>query len=133
MSIRTGLFGVAALLSLAPSVASAQAVAGAQAAADPSLRCAAWAAIQAGQATEDGSKNAFTYVLTWFIGRYEGATGRRFDEVLTAGDVEKYGRDMDKLNQLCLPLMLSIGDRMESWGAKMQAPLAGSSSVPKGQ
>ena len=127
------LFGVAALLSLAPSVASAQAVAGAQAAADPSLRCAAWAAIQAGQATEDESKNAFTYVLTWFIGRYEGATGKRFDEVLTAGDVEKYGRDMDKLNQLCLPLMLSIGDRMESWGAKMQAPLAGSSSVPKGQ
>jgi len=129
--MRAGLIGLAAVLSLALGAASAQPVAGAQAAADPSLRCAAWAAIQAGQATEDESKNAFTYVLTWFIGRYEGSTGKRFDNVLTAADVEKYGRDMDTLNQLCLPLMLDIGDRMEDWGAKMQTLPDGSSSAPK--
>jgi len=111
-----GAFALAACMAMLPVVATAQEAPSARVDARTSLDCAMWAAIHAGQTEDKEASGALTFTMTWFLGRFEGLTGKRFDAIVTDRDLEGYATRMDELNRICLPLMQDIGDRMAKWG-----------------
>lgn len=89
-------------------------------AAQEDLRCAAWAAMLSGELEDDPeTANAFALMMTYFIGRYEGATGRDISEDMTPAFVVEVGNDMEATSELCLVKMEDLGTRMEGLGTTL--------------
>ncbi len=80
-----------------------------------------WSAIMASQQANADGERSFSFVMTWFVGLYEGASGRKFDSVASATDIEKAMGRMAELNGICVPLMQDFGERLQSWGGAVEA------------
>ncbi|WP_067787298.1 hypothetical protein [Paraurantiacibacter namhicola] len=112
------LIAAAAILSV-PAAVSAQTPD-----ADPQddLKCAAWSAMIAGQMQDDEkTANAFGLAMTYFIGRYEGATGRDIAKDLTPEIVMDAAGNMEATTEFCAARMESLGRRMEGLGTALKA------------
>ena len=83
-----------------------------------------WAAQIGGGSDDPEQERALCFALTYFIGRFEGISGLNFDDWATLDLVVKVAEDQDKTADLCLPQMLSIGGRMQTWGSKIQQEAA---------
>ena len=73
----------------------------------------------------DGVKEAdarmgLASTMGYFIGRWEGATGRKFEDGLTPAYVNDTGKNITQYKQQCAEIMRSYGQRLQDWGAAMQ-------------
>lgn len=80
------------------------------------LRCAIWAAGQAAQAEKPEGRDVYSLLMAWFLGRYEGLSGRGFDEAIGPREVERYSAQMSELNMVCMPLAHGFSARLERLG-----------------
>lgn len=86
------------------------------------LRCAAWSAIVMGLNEGDPEiASAFGMALTWFVARYEGATGKPFEQAMTPDYLDGLTPDLEAIEQACRPRMLEMGQRFTDWGSTLQA------------
>lgn len=86
------------------------------------LRCAAWAAVIVGLKKDDPQvASAFGMALAWFVARYEGATGKRFEDAMTAEYLNGLTPELTAIEQTCQPRMQEMGARFTAWGTKLQA------------
>jgi hypothetical protein len=84
------------------------------------LRCATWAAIMGGSIEDPAAQQAFQLALSWFTGRYEAATGIRFEKAMTAEYITALQPEMEAVDAECRPRMIEYGNRMTEWGASLQ-------------
>jgi hypothetical protein len=110
-----------ALLASAPALAQAST-------SDSDLRCAAWAAFVVGSNPEPEVQSAFSIAMVWFLGRYEAATGIRFEDSLTADYVLEFEPKLQAAQTECLPRMQEMGRRLEDLGGKLTAQEAATSA-----
>ncbi|MEJ6009623.1 hypothetical protein [Novosphingobium aquae] len=88
---------------------------------DSDLRCAGWAAMMVGTNQKDKElASSMSLVLAFFIGRWEGTTGKRFEQGLTADYINKNGAEIEGAKDECLPRMMDLGTRMTTWGDVLQ-------------
>jgi hypothetical protein len=88
---------------------------------DADLRCAAWAAVAAGLSKDEPeAATAFAVTLAWFLARYEGATGKRFEEAMTPEYLNRLEPELPAIQAACLPRMQEMGERLSDWGAVLQ-------------
>lgn len=89
---------------------------------DEDLRCAAWAAIVLGINKDDPDVAAgFGMALAWFVARYEGATGKTFEDAMTADYLNGLTPQLEAIEQVCKPRVQEMGQRFTDWGTKLQA------------
>ena len=82
------------------------------------VQCAAWAAYVISASDDPDVKTAVGYAMTYFIGIYEGKTGKKFTEAML-GEGQKVETDEAfrlAVSEICLPRMQDIGDRMANYG-----------------
>jgi hypothetical protein len=85
------------------------------------LRCAAWAAIVLGLNRDDPEvASAFGMALAWFVARYEGATGNRFEQAMTAEFLDGLAPQLETIETACRPRMQEMGSRFTDWGNSLQ-------------
>ena len=84
------------------------------------LRCATWAAVMGGSVEDPTAQQAFQLALSWFTGRYEAATGIRFEDAMTAEYITTLQAEMEAVDAECRPRMIDYGNRMTKWGADLQ-------------
>lgn len=107
----------AALVAVVPAAAQA-----ATAKVNPTedLNCAIWAANVSGNSEDPEITNGFGLIMTWFIGRWEGATGRKFEEGMTPEYIVSITPRLDQIGEQCITRMVDFGDRMSAWGSKLE-------------
>jgi hypothetical protein len=66
--------------------------------------------------------------MVWFLGRYEAATGIRFEDSLTADYVLEFEPKLQAAQTECLPRMQEMGRRLEDLGGKLTAQEAATSA-----
>ncbi|MFM6931933.1 MAG: hypothetical protein ACKOUT_06800 [Novosphingobium sp.] len=94
---------------------------GAPASVESDLRCAGWAAMMAGTNQKDKElSTSLSLVLAYFIGRWEGATGKRFEQGLTADYINGNGAAIEGAKDECVPRMMDLGPRLTTWGNVLQ-------------
>jgi hypothetical protein len=87
------------------------------------LRCAAWAALVMGLNKDDPEvASALSMALAWFIARYEGATGKPFEEAMTPEYLNGLTPELPAIEEACKPRMQEMGQRFTDWGKKLQTP-----------
>jgi hypothetical protein len=64
--------------------------------------------------------NSLSIVLAYFIGRWEGATGKRFEQGLTADYINGNGAQIEGAKDECVPRMMDLGSRLTTWGNALQ-------------
>jgi hypothetical protein len=84
------------------------------------LRCAILAAYVAGTIKDAEAQKGLEYAMTYFVGRFEGSTGRKFEDVATVDYVNKLVPEIESLRQPCSERMKSFGERLTAWGAALQ-------------
>lgn len=104
---------LAALLAAAPIAVAPQALSE-----ETLLRCTVWSAGQVAQAEDDEGRRTYSMLLAWFIGRYEGQSGRPVTEALGAREVERYSAQGGELNNLCMPIAIQFSARLERLAQK---------------
>lgn len=87
---------------------------------DSDLRCAVWSAMALGANERQEAATAFSMALVWFLGRYEAATGRRYEEALTPDYVQSLVPDIEAIELECQPRMREMGLRLEGWGRTLE-------------
>ena len=112
-ALALGLIASAAL-----SVPAAQA----QGTTNPDLRCAAWAMLAGAQEQDEGKKNALGFMMAYFIGRYEQASGGEIQAQITPQTMEDVLGDIDEANAACGPRANDFGQRLQQTLKGMQAP-----------
>ncbi len=65
--------------------------------------------------------NSLSIVLAYFIGRWEGATGKPFEQGLTADYINGNSAAIEGAKDECLPRMMDLGTRMTTWGNVLQS------------
>ena len=109
-------------LGLVASAALSAPAAQAQGATNPDLRCAAWAMLASAQEQDEGRKNALGFMMAYFIGRYEQATGGKVEAQITPQTMENLLGDVDEANNVCAPRATDFGQRIQKTLQGMQAP-----------
>lgn len=84
------------------------------------LDCAIWAAYVAGSNEDSEVQAGFGIVLSWFIGLYEGQTGRRIDDAMAARAAQLTDQDVAAIGERCLPRVEAYGDRLSALGDRLQ-------------
>lgn len=87
---------------------------------DQDLRCAAVIAIFAGSGLGDKNKVGGAAGLTYFLGRWEAATGRRFEDALTPEYLTETAENISSYNKDCGGRLTVFGGRMQEWGQNLQ-------------
>lgn len=116
------LITIAALVgALAVQPALAQSAAPASAStADSDLLCAAWAANSAGKNKTEKETVGLTVLMTYFIGRWEGATGRSIEEGLTFSYLSANLAKVEGANAECMARAGEFGQRLQLVGNRLQ-------------
>ena len=89
------------------------------------LHCGIIVAAAAGQASDPTAKQGLASIVSYFFGRYEGRTGRGFEQSGNAETVLKAMASAPTLAPRCQAAALSMGNRMQVWGKALVG------SVPK--
>ncbi len=87
-------------------------------------QCAVWAAVQGSDAEGRGdaeSAKAFEGVSQYFVGLYEGLTGRSIDDQPDAEMLAYLDLNLEEFDGLCGGLARQYGQRMTAWGATLSA------------
>ena len=81
------------------------------------LDCAIWAAVAGGASQDEKFKNVLAIALGWFIGQYEGQTGKLIDDELEQGvrniDDAKYQASAG----VCMARLGGFGQRLANLGS----------------
>lgn len=85
------------------------------------VNCAIWASYQVAVAPEEKAKNAFAIALSWYIGLYEGETGKPIDDAMAARTAEMEDADIDALTPGCLARFGAFGERLTALSARIDA------------
>ena len=85
----------------------------------PGLQCAAWAAILVGQAPSDQDSTGLVALLGYFIGKYEGATGRELESDVLIELISRPGYSETAVQDTCLAEAEDLGERMQDVGQAM--------------
>jgi hypothetical protein len=86
-----------------------------------SLQCAIWASYFSVEFQDQPEGAAFAYAFNYFVGRYEGLTGRGIDQVLDEDLVKTTAEALDALTPVCAERMEAYGTRMVEWGQVLKA------------
>jgi hypothetical protein len=116
MPLRTAIFALALAASSAAQAQSIDRI-------EPLVakQCAVWAASQGSQAQDAGdteAARAFEGISQYFVGLYEGMTGRSIDASRDEDALLRVEQDTD-LGLACAGLMQRFGERMTAWGATL--------------
>ncbi|MEY4951767.1 MAG: hypothetical protein RL299_191 [Pseudomonadota bacterium] len=88
------------------------------------LRCAAVIMLLGGMAKDERQTTGFAAGFSYFIGRWEGATGRNFEEALTPEYVMETSKSLGTYQKECSVRMVSFGDRLIVLGRGIQEKAA---------
>lgn len=116
MGLRRAFFLAAATSLLVAHPAAANA-----ASAQENLDCVIWASYRAGNAQGQEDTNAFVLATAWFVGLYEGQTGKAVDEPMIARANGLSVAQIGPLEGPCLARFSSFADRMSEVGNRLGA------------
>ncbi len=85
------------------------------------LDCAVWASVITGTTDDPEVAQGFGYVMSWFIGLYEGATGTRIDEAMAVRIAQIDDAEFEAIGERCAPRMGAFGTRLGELGRRLQA------------
>lgn len=115
------LASTALALGLATSPLAAQPIAENSAhAADADLICAAWTAFVVGNAKTEKEQMGISALVTYFAGRWEGATGRPIEDGLTVDFVSANISKIQGAKDDCLLRAGEFGRRLELVGDRLK-------------
>lgn len=85
------------------------------------IKCAVWAAFIIGTNEEEEVKAGYSPTMAYFLGRYEGATGKQFAEemVRVTRELDEDVTKLVALDDVCPARMADFGDRLSSMGGEM--------------
>jgi hypothetical protein len=92
-----------------------------QATAQENLDCAIWAAYQLGMAENETMQSGFSIAVAWFIGLYEGQTGRKIDAAMAARTAEMDEAMIEQLTEPCIARFSDFADRLGKMGEGLGA------------
>ena len=85
--------------------------------ADEARQCAIWASYLSSESQDDPEAvEALLFATNYFIGHYEGATGRSIADGQDLAAAMAIVNDLDAVTQMCSEHMLAYGQRMIDWG-----------------
>lgn len=83
--------------------------------------CAIWASFLSSEITDDAeTSQALLFAVNYFIGHYEGATGRSIAEGDDMASALQMATNMEQITEMCTGHMANYGDRMNAWGDNLQ-------------
>ncbi len=87
------------------------------------FQCAVWVSIIAASpmAQDPEVQTGFNVALGFFVGRYEGLTGRGIDEDWNAQAAEQVVLDLERFADICGTRMDTFGIRLQNLGSEMIA------------
>lgn len=85
------------------------------------LGCAFWTAAMVGNLKDGEMKHGVSMAMVWFIGRWEGATGRPIEEGMNVANLAAITPKFDQLAKQCPQRMVAFGGRMQAMGEQLQA------------
>ena len=85
------------------------------------LDCAIWASVVVGGTDDPEVAQGFGYVMNWFIGLYEGATGTTIDAPMMQRVAEIDDAEFEAIAERCSPRMGTFGARLSALGQQLQA------------
>lgn len=115
--MRGMLFSAAAFAAL--GLATAASAQNADSAEDD-LDCALFTALEAGKTTDAETRNGILFSMLYFTGRWEGATGRKIEVVMTERALTDAARRSDELAGKCAARMMDFGDRLDKLGSRLE-------------
>ena len=114
---------LAAALALALSTASAPLAAQdrVEITAEEARQCAIWASFLSSEMGDDPeTAQALLFAVNYFVGVYEGKTGRSIAIGDNMAAAEGMTADMEGVSNKCAALMTGYGERMVAWGAVLE-------------
>ncbi|MBK6800841.1 hypothetical protein [Novosphingobium sp.] len=88
--------------------------------AEDDLDCALFTALEAGKTNDAETRNGILYSMLYFIGRWEGATGRKIEVVMTERALTDAAARSDTLAGKCAARMMDFGDRLDKLGSRLE-------------
>ena len=82
--------------------------------------CAIWAATEIGTGVGADRQMQLSIALAWFVGRYEGKSGRNIDDVLVARQPQLSEADIKALASPCEARFKSFGQRLISMSSRIR-------------
>lgn len=85
-------------------------------------QCAIWASFLSTEMADDTeTAQALLFAVNYFIGQYEGATGRSIADGDDIASALQMATNMEQVTEMCTAHMSAYGDRMIAWGDNLQA------------
>jgi hypothetical protein len=117
---RAAAFAALAGVALATSPVAAQQ--NARIAPDEARQCAIWASYVSAEIVDDpDTQQALMFATNYFVGHYEGATGRSIAGGDDRAAAEQLVLNLEQVTQMCSAHMEAYGLRMTAWGAALEA------------
>ena len=89
------------------------------------LDCAIWAAVASDElAGDDEAQRGMLFLMNWFIGLYEGATGALIDQPLAVRLPTITSEELDALDSTCGKRAEDYGNRLNALGDAVDPPSA---------
>jgi hypothetical protein len=88
--------------------------------ADADLLCALWAADMASRAKTEKEKYSLTLLMTYFMGRWEGASGRSIEDGFTMDFATAAIARMPEVTPDCLKRSGEFGQKLQLVGKSLQ-------------
>lgn len=88
--------------------------------AEEELQCGLLFAAIGGQAKDESAKAGFGFILSYFLGRYEGRTGKSFEQGATPEVAIKAMVSASTLGPRCQAAAQSMAERAKTMGKVMQ-------------
>ncbi|MBN9506944.1 MAG: hypothetical protein J0I69_13045 [Altererythrobacter sp.] len=82
-----------------------------------SMQCAVWASALSGVVTDQDTSAGLRFALSYFVGQYEGATGRSIKDGHDEASVTEVARNPNAFSARCQEHITQFGTRMRDWGA----------------
>lgn len=114
--MRAPILAAAVVATLLASTASAQ-----QASASDNLDCAIWASFSVGASQDEEERGGLMIAAAWFIGLYEGQTGRKIDDDMGPRALALTPETVKGMEPACLARFADFGNRMTTLGSELTA------------
>lgn len=85
------------------------------------LQCALLTAAGVALSKDAEANTGGAAIVSYFFGRYEGRTGKKFDEADIAATTKTLMENAAELAPKCQAAALSLGTRMQSWSKSLQS------------